>query len=309
LANLLTALALLTAVVSVVVAHGDRERTPGLINEAYVRDTTQHSTPFVNTIDASIGDVVEYQLQAIAVGSAGVSNVTIALTRPPTWGATYISGSCRIRVPPAAFRRCSDELEEADLHAGALRPGQRLEVRARYRVEQPPCETDALPQSMTADSVETAVTGVAETSVRYDALPALPRCGSALADLLAVVPSPTRRDCDDWRGYRNPVTARVACWPDGPTKYVVYEQYGSPEAAHRAYGAAIANQPAQACGRHPKGSGSYTGPGGGYLFHCSIDWKGHAYLVWLDRGNHVVGYVSRTDADMDHLLWWWRVRA
>jgi len=287
----------------ILVAHDDRERTWDLIGEGSVRNLTRHQRLAANSTDAQPGDTVEYELQAINIGNQPLTNVSIDFYAPPDSSATYVAGSCRVRVRPDPPARCSDWMSERDLHVDELAPAERLEVRAHFVVAQPVCDRPGVQQQSESDSDETKVTGPAWTTIRFRPQISSPACGAPLAQLLAAVPTPLRRTCEEWPDAERPELVRLSCNPGDPD-YAIYELHDSAAAAQRVFDGYVGEGTPQACGSFGAGVHAYDG-GDGVYFACS-GYDDEATVDWLDVARHVVGYAGREDKDADALIeWWW----
>ena len=298
-------LALLVTIAGVVVAYDGRTRTHALVSEGGVRNVTRHEPLATNATDVKPGDLVEYVGQAINLGTEPLSNVTIEFFGLPASASSFVYGSCRVGIVGHAPVRCRDRMNPADLHAHELRPGERLEARVRFVVEQPPCAREEIWQRSRADSDETTITGNAWTVIRYDDA-VLPACGTAQARLLAAIPTPVRRACDLWRDKQRPRLLRVACRPPGPTSFAVYELYRSGREARRTFALYRASERPTRCWRFSSREHRYTSAEGRYRFNCTLNDDGNAALVWLDERRRVVGYAARADTDVVAIVrWWW----
>lgn len=295
-------------VIAVVALGGDDEPTgtASLQVQATARNATRDEERFAAKVDAAAGNRVEYALTAVNAGEATLSDVAIAFTPPPVWGATLVPGSCRIKRPGADFSACADRLRVPDLSTDRLKAGEQLEVRVAYTVDPPPCRTASVPAEATSDSAQTAITATAVATVDYRGVSGrLPRCGTKLAQLLTAVPAATRATCTEWPGAPSPVLARVQCSPKQGARYAVYLQYRTPALTAQVYELIAGRERPRPCGAFTSGTGTVQTPAGERVVQCSTR-GGVARVTWYDDGASVFAYADAADGDSDRLLAWWR---
>lgn len=298
------------AVIAVVALGGGGDDEPtgpaSLRVQATARNVARDEERFAAKIDAAAGNRVEYALTAVNAGDATLSDVAIAFTPPPAWGATLVPGSCRLKRPGAGFSACADRLRVPDLSTDRLKAGEQLEVRAAYTIDPPPCRTATVPAEATADSSQTAITATAIATVDYSGVSGrLPRCGTKLAQLLTAIPAATRATCTEWPGVPRPVLARVQCTPKQGASYAVYLQYRTPALTAQVYELIAGRERPGPCGAFTSGTGTVQTPAGKRVVQCSTR-GGVARVTWYDDGASVFAYADAPDGDRDRLLDWWR---
>lgn len=304
----LAALVVIAVIAFIALGGGDDEPTgpASLRVQATARNVARDEERFAAKIDAAAGNRVEYALTAVNAGEATLSDVAIAFTAPPVWGATLVAGSCRVKRPGEDFSACADRLRVPDLSADRLKAGERLEVRVTYTIDPPPCRTASVPAAATSDSAQTAITAAAIATVDYSGVSGrLPRCGTKLAQLLTAVPAATRATCTEWPGAPSPVLARVQCSPKQGARYAVYLQYRTPAITAQVYQLIADRERPRPCGAFTRGTGTVQTPAGERVVQCSAR-GGVARVTWYDDGASVFAYADAADGDGDRLLAWWR---